>query len=78
MRGDLIAETTPFLFRHGLSQPDAREASLLSGRLKRLRHAMGTINVLLAGMAKACGEILLTGGWSFSAAADVVPLNGYR
>ncbi|MFQ5838316.1 MAG: PIN domain-containing protein, partial [Thermoplasmata archaeon] len=57
---------------------DAREAGLLSGRLKRRGRAMGTVDVQLAGMAKARGETLLTGDRDFSAVAEVVGLEGYR
>ena len=57
---------------------DAREAGLLSGRLKSEGRAMGTVDVLLAGMARARGETLLTGDRDFSAVENLVTLEGYR
>ncbi len=60
------------------SPADAREAGLLSGTLKSQGRAMGTVDVQLAGMAKARGETLLTGDRDFSAVAEVVGLEGYR
>ena len=41
------------------SEADAREAGLLSGRLSRIGRMMGTIDVEIAGMAKARDEALL-------------------
>ena len=42
-----------------LSDGDAREAGLLSGRLARAGRRMGTVDVLVAGMAKARGQPIL-------------------
>jgi len=41
------------------SDVDAREAGLLSGRLARSGRMMGTVDVQIAGMAKARGQTLL-------------------
>ncbi len=41
------------------SEADAREAGLLSGRLSRSGRMMGTVDVQIAGMAKARGQTLL-------------------
>jgi tRNA(fMet)-specific endonuclease VapC len=52
-----------FLSGHDIlpfSEADAREAGLLSGRLSRGGRMMGTIDVQVAGMAKARGQVLLT------------------
>lgn len=57
---------------------DAREAGFLSGNLKKEGRPMGTVDIQLAGMAKARGETLLTGDRDFSALSGLVALEGYR
>ncbi len=42
------------------SDSDAREAGLISGKLAGVGRMMGTVDVQIAGMAKARGETLLT------------------
>ncbi len=53
-----------------LTDEDAKAAGLLQARRSRDGATMGTVDVLLAGMAKARGEILVTGDRDFS------PLHG--
>lgn len=57
---------------------DAREAGFLSGKLKKQGRPMGTVDIQLAGMAKARGETLLTGDRDFSALSRLVTVEGYR
>ncbi len=56
------AKVVDFAGGHDLlpfSEADAREAGLLSGRLSRSGRMMGTVDVQIAGMAKARGQTLL-------------------
>jgi tRNA(fMet)-specific endonuclease VapC len=47
------------------SDSDAREAGLISGKLAGVGRMMGTVDVQIAGMAKARGETLLTSDHRF-------------
>jgi tRNA(fMet)-specific endonuclease VapC len=51
---------------------DAREAGLLSGRLSRLGRMMGTVDVQVAGMAKARGQTILATDRRFRELADEI------
>ena len=61
-----------------MTDEDAREAGLLQARLGRRRRTMGTVDVIVAGMAKARGHPLITGDRSFSAVADEIEIRTYR
>jgi tRNA(fMet)-specific endonuclease VapC len=61
-----------------LTHEDAREAGLLQARLSRAGRTMGTVDVLLAGMARGRDETLVTGDRDFSAVAREVRLRSYR
>ena len=71
--GSLIAafEVLPF------TDADAREAGLLQARLSLAGSTMGTVDVLVAGMAKARGETLVTGDRDFSAVRRDVRIRTY-
>ena len=59
---DEAAKVREFTSGHELlpfSEADAREAGLLSGRLSRTGRMMGTVDVEIAGMAKAREQTLL-------------------
>lgn len=71
--GDLIAAFDVFPLTDG----DAKEAGLLQARLSLAGSTMGTVDVLLAGMAKARGETLVTGDRDFAAVAREVRLRTY-
>lgn len=71
--GSLVAafEILPF------TDADAREAGLLQARLSLAGSTMGTVDVLVAGMAKARGETLVTGDRDFSAVRRDVRVRTY-
>jgi len=56
---------------------DAREAGLLSGRLSLGGRMMGTIDVQVAGMAKARGQVLLTADRRFRDLSTEIRLERY-
>lgn len=56
---------------------DAKEAGLLQARLSLAGEAMGTVDVLLAGMARARGETLVTGDRDFSAVRRDIRIRSY-
>ena len=60
-----------------LTDADAKEAGLLQARLSLAGATMGTVDVLLAGMARARGETLVTGDRDFSAVRRDVRLRSY-
>ena len=60
-----------------LTDADAKEAGLLQARLSLDGALMGTVDVLLAGMAKARGETLVTGDRDFSAVRREVSIRSY-
>ena len=60
-----------------LTDEDAREAGLLQARLSKAGRTMGTIDVLLAGMARRRGEILVTGDRDFSTVSREVQVRTY-
>lgn len=53
-------------------EDDAREAGLLLGRLARVGRTMNTVDIMLAGMTKARGEVLLTADRGFRRLAEDV------
>lgn len=59
------------------SETDAREASLLSGRLSGSGRMMGTIDVQIAGMAKARGQTLLATDRRFRELAAEIRIEKY-
>ena len=59
------------------SDADAWEAGLLSGRLSRGGRMMGTIDVQVAGMAKARGQVLLTADRRFRDLSTEIRLEKY-
>ena len=59
------------------SDADAREAGLLSSRLSRAGRMMGTIDVHVAGMARARGQTLVTADRRFRELADEIRLERY-
>ncbi|HYS72733.1 MAG TPA: PIN domain-containing protein [Thermoplasmata archaeon] len=59
------------------SDADAREAGLLSGRLSRAGRMMGTVDVQVAGMARARGQALVTADRRFRELADEIRLERY-
>ena len=59
------------------SDADAREAGLLSGRLSHAGRMMGTIDVQIAGMAKARGQPLLTADRRFRELSAEIRLETY-
>lgn len=60
-----------------LTDTDAKEAGLLQAGLSLAGATMGTVDVLLAGMAKARGETLVTGDRDFSAVRRGVHIKSY-
>ncbi len=69
----LVAAFDVLLF----SDADAKEAGLLQARLSLAGATLGTVDVLLAGMAKARGEALVTGDRDFSAVRRDVRIRSY-
>jgi len=61
-----------------MTHEDAREAGLLQARLSQAGRTMGTVDVLLAGMARRRGEILVTGDRDISTVRREVRLRSYR
>ena len=61
-----------------LTDGDAREAGLMQARLSKAGRGMGTVDVLLAGMARGRGETLVTGDRDFSAVSREVRLRSYH
>ena len=59
------------------SDADAREAGLLSGQLSRSGRMMGTVDVQIAGMAKARGQTLLSADRRFRALSVEVRIEKY-
>ncbi len=59
------------------SEADAREAGLLSGRLSRSGRMMGTVDVQIAGMAKARGQTLLAADRRFRDLAAEIRVEKY-
>ncbi len=59
------------------SDADAREAGLLSGRLSRAGRTMGTVDVQVAGMARAQGRTIVTADHRFRVLADEIRLERY-
>jgi tRNA(fMet)-specific endonuclease VapC len=69
------AKVVDFAAGHELlpfSDGDAREAGLLSGRLARLGRMMGTVDVQVAGMAKARRQAILATDNRFRELADEI------
>ena len=60
-----------------LTDVDAKEAGLLQARLSLAGATMGTVDVLLAGMAKAREETLVTGDRDFTAVRRDVRIRSY-
>jgi len=60
-----------------LTDADAKEAGLLQARLSLAGATMGTVDVLLAGMARARGETLVTGDRDFSAVRRDARIRSY-
>ena len=60
-----------------LTDADAKEAGLLQARLSLAGATMGTADALLAGMARARGETLVTGDRDFSAVRRDVHIRSY-
>ncbi len=60
-----------------LTDVDAKEAGLLQAKLSLAGLTMGTVDVLVAGMAKARGETLVTGDRDFSAVQRDVRIRSY-
>ncbi|OGS50988.1 MAG: hypothetical protein A3K65_04945 [Euryarchaeota archaeon RBG_16_68_12] len=74
------AKVRGFIESHDLlpfGDADAREAGLLSGALARAGRKMGTVDVQVAGMAKARGEPLLTADRRFRELSPDVRLEDY-
>ncbi len=69
----LVAAFDVLLF----TDADAKEAGLLQARLSLAGESLGTVDVLLAGMAKARGETLVTGDRDFSAVRREVRIRSY-
>src|SRR2546426_441898 len=59
------------------SETDAREAGLLSGQLSRSGEMMGTVDVQIAGMAKARAQTLLASDRRFRGLADAIRIEKY-
>jgi len=55
-------------------EDDAREAGLLLGKLSRSGRTMNTVDAMLAGMAKARREVLLTADRGFRQLVGEVPV----
>ena len=60
-----------------LTDADAKEAGLLQARLSLPGNKMGTVDVLIAGMARARGETLVTGDRDFSSVERDVRIRSY-
>lgn len=60
-----------------MTDEDAREAGLLQARRSRAGRTMGTVDILVAGMARARGETLVTGDRDFSLVRREVKLRSY-
>lgn len=60
-----------------LTDADAKEAGLIQARLSLEGATMGTVDDLLAGMARARGETLVTGERDFSAVRRDVRIRSY-
>lgn len=60
-----------------LTDADAKEAGLLQARLSLAGNKMGTVDVLIAGMARARGETLVTGDRDFSSVERDVRIRSY-
>ncbi len=60
-----------------LTDADAKEAGLLQARLSLAGKKMGTVDVLIAGMARARGETLVTGDRDFSSVEQDVRIRSY-
>ena len=74
------AKVTDFAGGHELlpfSETDAREAGLLSGQLSRSGEMMGTVDVQIAGMAKARAQTLLATDRRFRDLADAIRIEKY-
>ena len=74
------AKVTDFAGGHELppfSETDAREAGLLSAQLSRSREMMGTVDVQIAGMAKARAQTLLATDRRFRDLADAIRIEKY-
>ena len=74
------AKVTDFAGGHELlpfSEADAREAGLLSGQLSRSGEMMGTVDVQIAGMAKARAQTLLASDRRFRGLADAIRIEKY-
>jgi len=61
-----------------MNDDDAREAGLLQARLRGKGRTMGTVDIMVAGIAKARGQTLVTGDRDFSAVAAEISLRRYR
>jgi len=59
------------------SETDAREAGLLSGQLSRSGEMLGTVDVQIAGMAKARAQTLLATDRRFRDLADAIRIEKY-
>lgn len=74
------AKVTDFAGGHerlSFSETDAREAGLLSGQLSRSGHMMGTVDVQIAGMARARAQTLLAADRRFRDLADEIRIEKY-
>jgi predicted nucleic acid-binding protein len=60
------------------SDDDAREAGLLQARLSGSGRGMNTVDVMLAGMARARGDTLVTSDRDFSAVRRDVKIRSYE
>ena len=60
------------------SDADAREAGLLQAQLAKSGNTMSAVDVMLAGMARARDETLVTSDRDFSTVRDRVRLRSYR
>ncbi len=69
----LVAAFDVLLF----SDADAKEAGLLQARLSLAGETLGTVDILLAGMARARGETLVTGDRDFSTVRRDIRIRSY-
>lgn len=69
----LVAAFDVLLF----TDADAKEAGLLQARLSLAGETLGTVDVLLAGMARARGETLVTGDRDFTAVRRDARIRSY-
>lgn len=77
---DEVVKITQFIESHDVvlfSDQDAREAGLISGRMSGAGRTMGTVDVMVAGMARARGEVVLTSDRRFRELSPEVKVELY-